>query len=204
MEAGLIYMYGGSTAPNGFLICDGSEISRTTYSSLFAAIGTIYGAGDNSTTFNIPNISGRVAIGSSVAHTVGTTGGEETHTLLTNELPVHSHTIPSHGHTNTIKATTPILSHSITQPMFTYTPSTGSKKSMYYDSGTKDGTSANTTTAASRSANLAIANHAATACTKTGSITDCGAFDSESTGSGSSHDNMQPYITLNYIISTGD
>lgn len=204
MEAGLIYMYGGSTAPNGFLICDGSAISRTTYSSLFAAIGTIYGAGDNSTTFNIPNISGRVAIGSSVAHTIGTTGGEETHTLLTNELPAHSHTIPSHGHTHTIKATTPILSHSITQPMFTYTPSSGSQKSTDYTSGTKDGTNANTTTAASRSANLAIANHAATACTKTGSVTDCGAFDSESTGSGSSHDNMQPYITLNYIISTGD
>lgn len=204
MEAGLIYMYGGSTAPNGFLICDGSEISRTTYSSLFAAIGTIYGAGDNSTTFNIPNISGRVAIGSSVRNTIGTTGGEETHTLLTNEMPTHSHTIPSHGHTHTIKATTPKLVHSITQPMFTYTPPAGSQKSSYYSSGKKDVTNANTTTAASRSANLAIANHAATACTKTGSITDCSAFDSETTGSGSSHNNMQPYITLNYIISIGD
>lgn len=204
MEAGLIYMYGGSTAPNGFLICDGSEISRTTYSSLFAAIGTIYGAGDNSTTFNIPNISGRVAIGSSVAHTVGTTGGEETHTLLTNELPVHSHTIPSHGHTHTIKATTPKLVHSITQPMFKYNPPSGAQRSSFYNSGTKDTTNANTTTAASRSANLAIANHSATACTKTGSITDCSAFDSETTGSGSSHNNMQPYITLNYIISIGD
>jgi len=204
MEAGLIYMYGGTTAPDGFLICDGSEISRTTYASLFAAIGTIYGAGDNSTTFNIPNISGRVAIGSSVTHTIGTTGGEETHTLLTNEMPAHSHTIPAHGHTHTIKATTPKLVHSITQPMFTYTPPSGSRQTSYYSSGTKDITNANTTTAASRSANLAIANHSATACTKTGSITDCSAFDSETTGSGSSHNNMQPYITLNYIISIGD
>lgn len=204
MEAGLIYMYGGSTAPNGFLICDGSAISRTTYASLFAAIGTIYGSGDNSTTFNIPNILGRVAIGSSVGHTVGTTGGEETHTLLTNEMPAHSHMIPSHGHTHTIKATTPKLTHSITQPMFTYTPPSGSQKTRVYSSGTKSGTNANTSTAASRSSNLTIANHDAATCTKTGSITDCGAFDSESTGSGSSHNNMQPYITLNYIISIGD
>ena len=204
MEAGLIYMYGGSTAPNGFLICDGSEISRTTYSSLFAAIGTIYGAGDNSTTFNIPNISGRVAIGSSVSHNIGMTGGEETHTLLTNEMPAHSHTIPAHGHTHTIKATTPKLVHSITQPMFKYNPPSGGQRSSFYHSGTKDTTNANTTTAASRSANLAIANHSATACTKTGSITDCSVFDFETAGSGSSHNNMQPYITLNYIISIGD
>ena len=192
MEAGLIYMYGGSTAPNGFLICDGSEISRTTYSSLFAAIGTIYGAGDNSTTFNIPNISGRVAIGSSVSHNI------------TNGMPAHSHTIPAHGHTHTIKATTPKLVHSITQPMFKYNPPSGGQRSSFYSSGTKDTTNANTTTAASRSANLAIANHSATACTKTGSITDCSVFDFETAGSGSSHNNMQPYITLNYIISIGD
>lgn len=204
MDAGLIYMYGGSTAPTGFLICDGSAISRTTYAALFNAIGTTYGAGDDSTTFNIPDLSGRVAIGSSAAHAIGTNGGEESHTLLSNEIPTHSHTIPSHGHTHTIKATTPKLTHTITQPMFTYTPPSGSRKTMTYSSGTKTGTTANTSTAASRSANLAIANHSATACTKTGSITDCNAFDSESAGSGSSHNNMQPFVTINYIISIGD
>lgn len=57
MPTGTILNYGGSTAPSGFLICDGGTISRTTYASLFAVIGTTYGAGDGSTTFNLPNSS---------------------------------------------------------------------------------------------------------------------------------------------------
>lgn len=56
-HTGMVSPYGGSVAPDGWLICDGSAVSRTTYSALFAVIGTTYGAGDGSTTFNIPNIS---------------------------------------------------------------------------------------------------------------------------------------------------
>ena len=55
--AGIIYQYGGGSAPSGWLVCDGSAISRTTYKNLFNAIGTTYGTGDGSTTFNLPNIS---------------------------------------------------------------------------------------------------------------------------------------------------
>lgn len=55
-HTGMVSPYGGSVAPDGWLICDGSAVSRTTYSALFAVIGTTYGAGDGSTTFNIPNI----------------------------------------------------------------------------------------------------------------------------------------------------
>lgn len=55
LYAGSIIYYGGSYAPTGWLICDGSAISRTTYADLFSAIGTIYGAGDESTTFNLPD-----------------------------------------------------------------------------------------------------------------------------------------------------
>jgi microcystin-dependent protein len=59
MPAGVILPYGGGTAPTGWLLCDGSAISRTTYASLFAAIGTSHGYGDNSTTFNLPDFRGR-------------------------------------------------------------------------------------------------------------------------------------------------
>lgn len=68
MLAGSIYMFAGSTVPDGLLECDGSAVSRSTYADLFDVIGTTYGAGDGSTTFNLPNLSGRVAIGSSVEH----------------------------------------------------------------------------------------------------------------------------------------
>ena len=56
--AGSISMYAGSTAPTGYLLCDGSAVSRTTYADLFTAIGTTYGVGDGSTTFNVPNVNG--------------------------------------------------------------------------------------------------------------------------------------------------
>lgn len=84
---GTITAYGGSTAPSGWLMCDGSEVSRAEYSLLFDAIGTAYGDGDGSTTFNLPSMAGRTAIGSSASHVLGTTGGEEAHELTASELP---------------------------------------------------------------------------------------------------------------------
>lgn len=55
-----IMNYGGATAPAGYLPCNGAAVSRTTYANLFAVIGTTYGAGDGSTTFNVPNIAGSI------------------------------------------------------------------------------------------------------------------------------------------------
>lgn len=92
--AGLINVYAGTTAPTGWLICDGSEISRTTYSDLFDVIGTIYGNGDGSTTFNLPNLKGKIPVGLDSSdtsfNTAGKTGGEKTHKLTVNELPTYN------------------------------------------------------------------------------------------------------------------
>lgn len=204
MEIGFICMYGGTTAPNGFLVCDGSAVSRTTYSELFSSIGTSYGAGDGSTTFNLPDLTGKVVIGVSSSYTLGDTGGEESHVLLDTELPAHVHTVPAHGHSNTIKATTPVFSHSITQPMFQYNPPSGSQKgsTSIYSKGQKS--TSTQTSAASRSTNVAVTAHAAANCTMAGSVTDCAAFNSGSAGSGTAHSNMQPYVSLNFIIYVGE
>lgn len=104
MPPGVILPYGGSSVPTGWLLCYGQAVSRTTYAALFAAIGTSYGSGDGSTTFNVPDMRGNVpagrdnmggvAAGRLTATTItpngstpGGTGGAETVTLSQGNLP---------------------------------------------------------------------------------------------------------------------
>lgn len=104
--AGTIEAFAGSTAPTGWLLCAGQAISRVTYANLFTIIGTTYGTGDGSTTFNIPDLRGRTVAGLDNiggtdagrldwANTLGTVGGAQTHALSTSEMPSHSHTTES-------------------------------------------------------------------------------------------------------------
>jgi microcystin-dependent protein len=97
---GEIKIWSTLIAPAGWIICDGSAVSRTTYFVLFSCIGTTYGSGDGSTTFNLPNLKGRTPVGVGLAtangattHTLAQVGGEETHTLTSAELAAHSHGI---------------------------------------------------------------------------------------------------------------
>ena len=86
-KVGEIIVYAGATAPFGWKICDGSAISRTEFADLFSVIGTTYGEGDGSTTFNIPDLRGSFPIGADTTYTLGDTGGESEHTLIQDELP---------------------------------------------------------------------------------------------------------------------
>ncbi len=92
---GVICMWSTAVAPNGFLLCRGQAVSRTTYARLYAVIGTTYGAGNGSTTFNVPNLQGRVPVGQDSTQTefdvLGETGGAKTHTLTIPEMPYHNH-----------------------------------------------------------------------------------------------------------------
>ncbi|MCK5659285.1 MAG: tail fiber protein [Alphaproteobacteria bacterium] len=114
MPAGSVMPYAGLTEPSGWLFCYGQAVSRTTYSALFAIVSTTYGVGDGSTTFNVPDIRGRVVagqddMGGSSANrltnqsgglngdTLGATGGEEAHTLLTASMPAHTHSVTAVG-----------------------------------------------------------------------------------------------------------
>jgi hypothetical protein len=78
IPVGAMMPYGGASAPIGWLLCQGQAVSRTTYASLFAVLGTAYGAGDGSTTFNLPNLQQRFPLGkgaSGTASTLGAVGG---------------------------------------------------------------------------------------------------------------------------------
>jgi len=95
---GEVIMFGGSAEPSGWLFCDGRAVSRSVYSDLFAVIGTSYGAGDGSATFNLPNMAGVFPMGTSGTAPRGTQGGAASTTLATANLPAHTHTIDhSHG-----------------------------------------------------------------------------------------------------------
>jgi microcystin-dependent protein len=110
LPPGTLAAYGGATAPSGWLLCDGSAVSRTVYGLLFSAIGTIYGAGDGSTTFNVPDLRGRVAVGyaASGGHADVSTLGNTDGAVLASRRPKHKHTVvqptigitdPGHSHT---------------------------------------------------------------------------------------------------------
>jgi microcystin-dependent protein len=93
--AGTIEAFAGVSVPVGYLACDGTAYSRTTYAALYAIIGTTYGVGDGSTTFNVPDGRGKTMVATLASSpnfpTVGTTVGEESHLLGSAEMPVHSH-----------------------------------------------------------------------------------------------------------------
>lgn len=93
---GQMQSFAGATAPAGWLLCDGTAVSRTTYAQLFALLSTTFGVGDGSTTFNLPDLRDRFAMGVSGTKTRGSTAGAET-------LPNHAHSstlaAPAHTHT---------------------------------------------------------------------------------------------------------
>ena len=124
MPTGSMLEYGGTSAPAGWLLCNGNAVSRTTYAALFAVLGTAYGVGDGSTTFNVPNKIDRVGVGAGSAYSRGATGGAATATtsdagshnhtgstgstaITTDQMPAHNHGVTDPGHVHaTLKGTT--------------------------------------------------------------------------------------------------
>jgi len=192
MPAGAMMPYAGASAPTGWLLCYGQAVSRTTYSDLFTAIADVYGVGDGSTTFNLPDMRGRVGAGKDdmggVAAsrlttagsgvdgaTLGASGGAETHTLTTAQLATHTHSFTGDAtgaggaHTHTV-------------------------------GGASD------SAVSGASGNLLFAGSASAATVNTGAISATHTHTTSGTnataGSGTAHNNVQPTLVLNYIIKT--
>jgi len=202
---GSINQYAGANAPTGWMLCDGSEVAIASYTALYnvlTANGTQfpYGANTNgsggagSTHFRVPNLKGRVPVGFDSTQTefdaLGETGGAKTHTLTTSEMPSHGHSVGvvnngGHGHsisggdhTHDVpsRSTTSTAVHSHGGSRFAESPSTGT-------------TNGNIATAS--------AGHSHTMDTSG----DHGHTVNQSdAGGGAAHNNLQPYIVLNYII----
>jgi microcystin-dependent protein len=110
VNTGIIVPWGDSTIPSGFLECNGQAVSRSTYASLFTVIGTTYGSGNGSTTFDLPDLQDECCIGSSPTKALASTGGANTVTstgniggslgdtaLTTPEIPSHTHSYNTGG-----------------------------------------------------------------------------------------------------------
>jgi len=143
---------GDSTFIGGWLVCDGSEISRTDYADLFKVIGITYGGGDGVSTFNLPNLKGRIPVGldegQAEFNAKGKTGGENEHTLTITEMPTHNH---NEGNFSRLL-------------QWTGTGTTGSVDNTTYEPN----------------------------------IVTFGTI--QPAGGGQAHNNLQPYIVMNYII----
>ena len=86
-------MWPTGTAPTGYLLCNGTAVSRTTYSDLFTVVGTTFGVGDGSTTFNLPDYRDRMPIGAGTTYSANSTGGSKDAIVVS-----HSHTATDSGH----------------------------------------------------------------------------------------------------------
>ena len=178
---GVVQLFAGSSAPSGWLICNGQAISRTTYAALFAVIGTTYGAGDGSTTFNVPNLVNKTVRGS---NSLGKTGGADTVTLSTANIPAHTHGVGTLATTETGAHT-----HSISNALYNIARDNGSTTG-----GNNGAWSPNVTSGVYRYGSLTAASGGAHTHTISGT--------SGSTGSGSAVTITNPYVMLHYIIKT--
>jgi len=221
LPAGSMQMYAGAvtqtvsagvvttTSPSGWLLANGNAVSRTTYSALFTAIGTTYGTGDGSTTFNLPDLRSRMPMGAGTglglnasgtgvtsgtamtARALGAWFGEETHLLTATELA-------SHTHANTVGSSAG-GSNSITGAMSqneNHTHSSGATGFWVYNSGL------GATIAGGSTYNASAGGSANTASTNLAHTHTIGINNVANSPSGSRHDTIPPVLVMNFIIKT--
>lgn len=187
--AGIVQMYAGTVIPEGWLQCNGAQVAIEDYPQLYAAIGDTYGTAVTNGNFVLPDLEGRVVIGAGLGtatdatnHLIGSAGGEETHILTTDEMATHTHgsesltgsfRIRNTGGTTAGYNTILSIGGIVTKSSITW-------------SGSHD--NLNTKTASNPVTE--VVNIDAT-------------HEHTSVGLDQAHNNMQPYLTMHYIISTG-
>ena len=179
---GTIVMTGRNTAPSGWLICNGSAVDRTQYAELFAAISTTFGAGNGTTTFNLPDMRGRVAAGVGT----GTGGGASGTGAPTGGTALAAVSLSGWFGTNDVTLTSaqiPAHTHPITDPGHTHGQNggTGGPEATRLTSDTHDTPTNSADPTDSATTGITVNNN---------------------TGGGGSHTNLQPTVGLNFIIRT--
>lgn len=194
---GAILVYSGLTAPNGWLLCNGSEVSKENYPRLFSVIGNLYGSSSNANNFVLPDLQERIPVGKKNTTNVGDLGGNNSITLSENQLP-------SHNHTGTTASGGGSHSHTVSDSGHRHT---------YLDAYFAENTSGGSNNVFGTSANTDYDN--SYKYRNNGPITDISyanisvnstnidhthTFTTNSTGGGNAIDIRNKFIVLNYII----
>lgn len=192
VKTGVIIGWAGTEAPEGYLLCQGQEVLKTSYPNLFKLIGNSYGTGSSPLVFKLPNGQGKSLFGAGSGLFFGTTGGEATHQITLAELPTHSHTFNELAHTHDFISDP--HTHTITDPGHDHTA----------------GVSASTLTAGAAAGSLAAGNTGSSMTDITiDDATVTGTTDSANTsgalsnaGESSPMPLLPPYFVANWIIKT--
>lgn len=199
LPTGTIALFPVTTAPDGWLICDGSEVSKSTYSDLASILGTTYGANTNgsggagSTHVRLPDMRGRVAIGSGTgtgltARSLGATGGAETVTLTSSQSgsAAHVHGITETAHTHSV------ASDSHRHTVWSYSRSGARPSTMPEPDNANYNNYTGYNATSSTNAGFSINN-------ATSGVT---VANVDSSSASSAHNNIQPSLVLSFIIKT--
>ena len=206
-EVGAIKPWGKATAPVGYLLCDGTAVSRTTYAELYVVLGDTYGAGNGSTTFNVPQLQGKTPQGyDGNTYNLAATGGANTVTVaVTNNQAVSSVT-NTVTNNQSVTVTGSISNTALTTAQLASHSHTSDAVQLPYSSGLDDvnpgGYSVNTAATIDNSGSGTGHNHAHTlAGTLAGTVavTSAGAALS-GTVTAAGNNTFSPYVVVNYII----
>jgi microcystin-dependent protein len=200
LPTGTMVPYAGDTPPQNWLLCAGQAVSRISYTDLFLVCGERYGAGNGTTTFNIPDCRDRTLVGASGSKPLGHQDGAETHALSVAELAPHSHGVSeaAHGHlvdqaAHAHGVTDPAHRHRAYYEMLYYNPAfSGGGDTGYNITAAWEDTTDAWTGIAINAANANI-----------GIFGNTTGLAIQNAGGGAAHNNMQPYLVINYIIYAG-
>lgn len=192
---GSIITYAGVNAPNGWLLCNGSEVSKTLYSRLFSVIGNLYGDASTSDKFVLPNLVDRVPVGKTNSGQLGNVGGNNSITLSVSQLPSHTHTgTTSNNGSHTHGVTDPGHNHSYVDAYFAEADGNAVQNNVFGTSASADNDNEY------RYRPDAITSNASTNISIQNSGDHNHTFTTQSTGNGTEIDIRNKFILLNYII----